>query len=119
MTETTVTMHVRVINPKVSIIDVAGDVTREAEAPLMAAYEEAASQNTRAVIFNFGGLEFMNSGGIGLIVTLLIRMNRHKQHMLAYGLSEHYTHIFELTRLNEAIGIYDSEAAAAAGAGAL
>jgi anti-sigma B factor antagonist len=30
--------------------------------------------------------------------------------LLAFGLSEHYKHIFELTRLNEAIGIYDSEA---------
>jgi anti-sigma B factor antagonist len=119
MAEVNVTMRVRVINPKLSIIDVAGDVNREAEAPLMAAYSEASTPSTKVVIFNFGGLDFMNSGGIGLIVTLLIRMNRQKQHMLAYGLSEHYQHIFELTRLNEAIGIYDTEAAAAAAAGAL
>jgi anti-sigma B factor antagonist len=119
MAEVNVTMRVRVINPKLSIIDVAGDVNREAEGPLMAAYLEAASSSTKVVIFNFSGLDFMNSGGIGLIVTLLIRMNRQKQHMLAYGLSEHYQHIFELTRLNEAIGIYDTEAAAAAAAGAL
>src|SRR5215831_17051525 len=119
MAEVNVTMRVRVINPKLSIIDVAGDVNREAEAPLMAAYSEASTPSTKVVIFNFSGLDFMNSGGIGLIVTLLIRMNRQKQHMLAYGLSEHYQHIFELTRLNEAIGIYDTEAAAAAAAGAL
>jgi anti-sigma B factor antagonist len=54
----------------------------------------------------------MNSGGIGLLVTLLIRANRQKQKVMAYGLSEHYRHIFELTRLNEAISIYDSETAA-------
>lgn len=119
MAEVNVTMRVRVINPKLSIIDIAGDLNREAEGPLMAAYLEAASSSTKAVIFNFSGLDFMNSGGIGLVVTLLIRMNRQKQHMLAYGLSEHYQHIFELTRLNEAIGIYDTEAAAAAAAGAL
>ena len=56
----------------------------------------------------------MNSSGIGLLVTLLIRANRQKQRLLAYGLNEHYRHIFELTRLNEAIAIYDSEAAALA-----
>ncbi|MGO8950065.1 MAG: STAS domain-containing protein [Ktedonobacterales bacterium] len=117
--ETNLTMGVRVINPKLSIIDVTGDITRDAEGPLMAAYTEASSPTTKAIIFNFSGLEYMNSSGIGLIVTLLIRVNRAKQHMLAYGLSEHYRHIFELTRLNEAIGIYDSEAAAAAAAGAL
>ncbi len=119
MPETNLTMRVRVISPKLSIIDVSGDVTREAEGPLMDAYTQASSSTTKAIIFNFGGLDFMNSGGIGVIVTLLIRLNRQKQHMLAYGLSEHYQHIFELTRLNEAIGVYDSEAAAAAAAGAL
>jgi len=45
-----------------------------------------------------------------LLVTLLIRVNRQKQHLMAFGLSDHYRRIFELTRLNEAIGIYDSEA---------
>jgi anti-sigma B factor antagonist len=119
MQETNVSLRVRVISPKLSIIDVSGDLTRDSETALMNAYAEASSATTKALIFNFTSLEFMNSGGIGLVVTLLIRMNRQKQHMLAYGLSEHYQHIFELTRLNEAIGIYQSEAAAAAAAGAL
>ena len=65
---------------------------------------------------NFTGLEYMNSGGIGLLVTLLVRANRAKQKLLAYGLTEHYRQIFELTRLDEAIGIYDTEAEALAAA---
>ena len=54
----------------------------------------------------------MNSSGIGLLVTLLLRVQRQKQQLRAFGLSEHYQQIFELTRLNEAIGIYDAEALA-------
>ena len=118
MADTTVTMRVRVINPKLSIIDIVGDMTRDSETALMTAYGEVPA-TTKVILFNFTGLEYMNSSGIGLIVTLLIRINRQKQHMLAYGLTEHYQHIFELTRLSEAIGVYDSEAAAAAAAGAL
>ncbi len=34
------------------------------------------------------------------------------QKLRAYGLSDHYKQIFALTRLDEAIGIYDSEAEA-------
>jgi hypothetical protein len=34
----------------------------------------------------------------------------------AYGLSEHYREIFELTRLGEAIAIYDNEESALNGA---
>ena len=44
-----------------------------------------------------------------LLVTLLVRANRQKQKLLAFGLTEHYKQIFELTRLDEAIGIFDSE----------
>jgi anti-sigma B factor antagonist len=58
----------------------------------------------------------MNSGGIGLLVTLLVRANRQKQKLLAFGLTEHYKQIFELTRLDEAITIHDSEQDAVASA---
>ena len=55
-------------------------------------------------------------GGIGMIVTLLVRANRQRQQLAAYGLSDHYREIFELTRLDEAITIYDDEASALVGA---
>jgi anti-sigma B factor antagonist len=61
------------------------------------------------IIVNFEGLEYMNSSGIGLLVTLLIRINREKQRLLTYGLSEHYRNIFQITRLDDAISIYDTE----------
>ena len=110
MPQANVVMNVRKINNTVSIIDIEGDVSAFAEDTLMEAYAEASTPTSRVIILNFSGLEYMNSSGIGLLVTLLIRINRQKQRMLAFGLSEHYKHIFELTRLNEAIGIYDTEA---------
>ena len=110
MPQANLVMNVRKINNSVSIIDIEGDVSAFAEDALMEAYTEASTPTTRTIILNFNGLEYMNSSGIGLLVTLLIRINRQKQRMLAFGLSEHYKHIFELTRLNEAIGIYDTEA---------
>ena len=110
MPQANVVMNVRKINNTVSIIDIEGDVSAFAEDVLMEAYSEASLPTTRTIILNFNGLEYMNSSRIGLLVTLLIRVNRQKQRMLAFGLSDHYQHIFELTRLNEAIGIYDTEA---------
>ena len=110
MPQANVVMNVRKPTNTVSIIDIEGDVSAFAEDTLMEAYTEASSPTTRTIILNFNGLEYMNSSGIGLLVTLLIRINRQKQRMLAFGLSDHYKHIFELTRLNEAIGIYDTEA---------
>ena len=45
-----------------------------------------------------------------------MRANRQRQQLAADGLSDHYREIFELTRLDEAITIYDSEESALNGA---
>src|SRR5205823_7649794 len=94
------------------VLDIRGQVTASAESALSETYNQASSNGVRTVILNFAGLEYMNSSGIGLLVTLLIRANRQGHRLYAVGLSDHYKDIFELTRLNEAIRIFDSEAAA-------
>lgn len=116
MSKPNVRMSVRPLGGACSAIDIFGEVTAFAENNLMDAYTQATSAGATTVILNFNGLEYMNSSGIGLLVTLLIRANRHspRQRLLAVGLSEHYRQIFELTRLNEAIGIFASEAEALA-----
>ncbi len=96
------------------MIELTGEVTGASEAALSDAFDRAAAPEVRAVVLDFGGLEYMNSSGIGLLVTLLVRANRNRQRMLAYGLSEHYRQIFELTRLDEAIAIHENEDAALA-----
>ncbi len=116
MPQAKVTMNVRKPNSTVSIVDIAGEVTAFAETVLMDAYNEASENGVQAIVLNFSNLEYMNSSGIGLLVTLLIRAQRQGQSLLAYGLSEHYRQIFELTRLNEAILCYAGEAEALAAA---
>jgi anti-sigma B factor antagonist len=53
------------------------------------------------------------------LVTLLIRINREKQRLLTYGLSDHYKSIFQITRLDDAIAIHDSEEEAVRAANAM
>lgn len=107
----------RPASPGTCIIDIGGEFTAFAEDKLMTAYAEACRNGVGSIILNFDGLDYMSSSGIGLLVTLLIRAQRQQQRLLACGLSEHYRHIFELTRLNEAITVHDDQAAALAAAG--
>ena len=100
----------------VCVIQVRGEITAASDKTLMDAYAQAAGPGTRAVMIDFRELEYMNSGGIGLLVTLLVRANRQKQRLFAFGLNDHYRQIFELTRLDEAIAIYPDEQTAAAAA---
>ena len=118
MNQAQVTLSVRHPSPRVGVIDVRGDLTAFAEDALMDAYNEATQTGARNIVLNFEGLEYMNSSGIGLLVTLLVRANRQRQRLLAFGLTEHYRQIFELTRLDEAISIHESEEDALAAAGA-
>ncbi len=117
MPEAGTTFDVRRASGATRVIDVKGDVTAQSEEALMDAYGRANEPGVRAVVLNFAGLDYMNSGGIGLLVTLLVRARRHRQRLLAYGLSEHHRQIFELTRLDDAVGIHDSEDAALTAAG--
>ena len=116
MTQGTQSIGVRRIDNAVAVLDIQGEITAASEETLGEAFAAASENGTRAVILNFSGLEYMNSGGIGLLVTILVRANRAKQKLLAFGLTEHYRQIFELTRLDEAIGIHESEDEAVAAA---
>jgi len=109
--------RVRPGDDAVAVIELHGDVTAECEDELMAAYRAASAEGIRGIVLDFTKLDYMNSSGIGLLVTLLVRAKRAQQQLSAYGLSDHYRQIFELTRLDEIITVHDDEGAAVAAAG--
>ncbi len=95
------------------VIEIHGELNASADSALSEAYTQAA-EAADAIILNFEGLEYMNSSGIGLLVTLLIRANRQKKRLIICGLTDHYRHIFQITRLDDAIAIHGTEAEALA-----
>lgn len=117
MSKANVVLSVREVSPASCVIDIKGEINAFAENDLMEAYTQATDKGAQNILLNFSQLEYMNSSGIGLLVTLLIRVQRQKQRLLAFGLSDHYRQIFDLTRLNEAILIYSSETEALKAAG--
>jgi anti-anti-sigma factor len=95
MTQANISTSVRKPDPNYSIIDIQGEVTGFAEDNLMDAFYQASNgKTTTTILLNFTDLEYMNSSGIGLLVTMLIRSQRQKQSLVAYGLSKHYQEIF-------------------------
>jgi anti-sigma B factor antagonist len=107
-------MDIREVDAGVRVIDITGEITAFSESVISAAHAEA-GDGAKVVILNFEGLDYMNSSGIGLLVTTLIRAQRAGHALRAYGLTEHYRQIFSLTRLDEAIGIFEDEESAVAG----
>jgi anti-sigma B factor antagonist len=104
--------------PKAAILRIHGEITSASDKVLSDAYATASQAGARSIVLDFGDLDYMNSGGIGLLVTLLVRVQRAGQRLLAVGLSDHYRQILALTRLDEVIGIHPDEASALAAASA-
>lgn len=113
MQTTNLTMNIREVADAVRVIDIHGEITAFSDKEIGEAHDKA-GDGARAVILNFTGLQYMNSGGIGLLVTTLIRAQRAGHALMAFGLTDHYRQIFSLTRLDEAIAIFDDEKAAIA-----
>ncbi len=96
-------------------IDLKGEINAFAEATLNAAYAEATSQQAVSIVLNFSDVDYINSTGIALIVGLLAEARKQHLALIAYGLSDHYLEIFNITRLSDFMTIaIDEESAMAA-----
>jgi anti-sigma B factor antagonist len=98
--------------PGSSVLDLRGEINGFGQETLDAAYTEAEAKDPEAIILNFEEVDYINSTGIALIVGLLARARASKRKLLAYGLSEHYVEIFNITRLSDFVGVYPDEESA-------
>jgi anti-anti-sigma factor len=82
-----------------AVIDLSGDVTGLAEKKLLAAYDKAATQKTKCLVFNFSGVHYINSAGMSVMIALLTRAQNQGVTLRAYGLSLHFQKIFDMVGL--------------------
>jgi anti-anti-sigma factor len=100
--------------PAVAIVDLHGEINAFAEDRLNAAYAEAESRAPELILLNFSDVDYINSTGIALIVSLLARARKAKRRLLACGLSDHYVEIFQITRLVDFMNVFPDEKSALA-----
>jgi anti-sigma B factor antagonist len=98
----------------VAVIELQGEIDIFSERTLTDAYAAAENMNTEAILLDFSKVDYINSTGIALIVSLLARAQKTPRCVLTCGLSDHYKEIFKITRLADFLQIYPDEAAALA-----
>ena len=106
--------HGRHKKPRVAVIDLHGEINGFAEATLNDAYAEAESEHPDVILLNFADVDYINSTGIALIVTLLARARKSHVRLYSCGLSQHYVEIFNITRLADFMNVFPDEATALA-----
>lgn len=82
---------------------IVGRVDRDAEQSLLAAFGEAIDGDARTVILDFGGATYINSSGLAAIVALLTEARVGGITVRARGLTDHYRHLFTITRLTDLV----------------
>jgi len=95
-----------------TIIDLSGEINGLVEADLNEAYVLAEKTGSQTIVLNFSEVEYINSTGIALIVGLLARARKNQRKLVVFGLSDHYTEIFNITRLADFMTIYPDEVSA-------
>ena len=99
-----------------TVLDLRGEINGFAQEALNTAYAEAEAKDPGAILLNFEGVDYIDSAGIVLIGNLLAKARASKRRLLAYGLSDHYVEIFDITRLSDFVSIFPNEESALSGA---
>jgi len=97
------------------IIDLQGEINSFADAELNNAYAEAEAKNPERIVLNLTEVTYINSSGIAVIVGLLAQARKSKLEIAVFGLTEHYRHIFEITKLSDFMSILPDEQSALKG----
>ena len=100
------------LEPGVAVLDLMGEINGFAEEALNSAYAEAESTDPKTILLNFEEVDYINSTGIALIVGLLAKARVSQRRLVAYGLSDHYVEIFEITRLSDFMSVFPDEESA-------
>ncbi len=93
----------------VAVVDLRGEINAFAEEALNAAYAEADGEAPDTILLNFEKVEYINSTGIALIVSLLARARSAQKRLAACGLNDHYREIFAITRLADFMPVFPDE----------
>jgi anti-sigma B factor antagonist len=93
------------------VVALSGQLDRDAEADLLAAYERA-SESFERVAIDFSKTGYINSTGLAVLVQLLARARASGTEIHAFGLSDHYREIFAITRLADFVTIHAEPGAA-------
>jgi anti-anti-sigma factor len=94
-------------------VHLTGTVNRLAKEQLETAYDQATAEPGR-VLLDFAAVDYINSTGIAVIVGILAKARAEGREVGAFGLTDHYREVFQITRLADFMAIYDNEDAAVA-----
>jgi len=96
----TIQVDVQTVNDQIAIINLAGDLTTQAEKAVRAAYQQVSKHNVSNIIFNFRADDYVDSAGLLILIKVITEARRKNQQLIMTVPSAHSQRIFNLIGIN-------------------
>jgi anti-sigma B factor antagonist len=94
---------------RMGFLDFPRDVTAQTRETAYKAYNTLSTEKIDLVALNFENSDYLNSAGIGLVISLVEDAVKAGRKVFAYGLSSHYRKLFMMVGLTERILLVENE----------
>ncbi len=101
-------VHIQVLDDKIAIISLAGEVTTCAERAIKRAYQQVSAHNVNDIIFNFKETDYIDCLGICILIDVITRARQKNQRLIMNLPSAHTQKIFRIVGLNHYTNISTS-----------
>lgn len=96
------------IDEVIGTVEFPRDVTAHTRESAYNAYNTIVQAPIKAICLNFEKTDYMNSAGIGLIISLVEDADQASRMIYAFGLGSHYRKLFSMVGLNDRLTLLAS-----------
>ena len=98
----------------ITVLELDGHLALEANAELRKSVTAIIDAGTRKLVINMARVEYMDSCGLGVLITCYTRLQKVSGRLTLLHLNQRLQHILDITRLYTVFETFDSESAAVA-----
>jgi anti-sigma B factor antagonist len=95
----------------VAVLRFEGDITSFSEAAVLGTFRGLPAETYRNGLLDFTSVDYINSSGIAVIITLLMEASKADRKVHCFGLTPHFKKVFEMVGLLKYTAIHPDEAA--------
>ena len=91
-----------------------GDISSASKDAVVDTYHALDKATHKNILFDFKGVEYLNSSGIALVIQVLMEASKSGQTIAICGLTPHFTKVFTMVGITKYTALYPDETAALA-----
>ncbi len=96
----------------ISVMRFTGDISSASKESVLGAWQTVSGNGP--VLLDFSKVEYINSSGIGLIITMLMEADKSGQKVAVFGLTPHFQKVFTMVGIGKYAGLHKDQETAAA-----